>query len=755
MPFGIHSAQEIFHKRVNRLFEDLDGIETDIDDILVWGRTIEEHDKRLEAALDRAKMIGMTLNPDKCKFRVTEVTYFGHKLTATGVRPDPSKVDAVLNMPPPSDKSGVQRLLGMVNYLAKFIPGMSEITAPLREILKENVPWHWTNKHQIAFEKIKEILATDPILKYYDVTKPVVLQTDASSKGLGAVLLQDGCPIAYASRTLTTTQERYAQIEKKLLAVVFACERFHQYIYSKTVEVHSDHKPLENILKKPLAATPARLQRMLLRLQKYDTNLSYKQGKLLKVADTLSRAQLSQTAEEISNEEMRSQIHLIYANLPCSDEILEEVRQETSQDPVSQQVIRILRRGWPQSKKALPDNLKEYWNYRTEFSEIDGIILKDQRILIPLSMRKKILEKLHQGHQGIEKTKRRARETVFWPRINNEIESMVSKCSHCQELRNANSKEELHPHSVPVYPWQIVGTDIFHWNNKVYLLVVDYYSRFWEVVKLRSMTAENLIIEMKKIFSRHGIPEMVKSDNGPQYASKEFRQFATKWRFKQTTSSPRYPRSNGLAERTVQSVKRLLTKALSSHQDPYLAILESRNTPVDGFESPAKLLMSRNLRSIIPVLPQHFKPKTTDAKAFRANRERIQLQQKAYHDRQVPNLPALEKGEFVRMRVGKQWKPAIVTKNANEPRSYLVQTPEGKTYRRNRSHLMNTKEQYEWRLKEEEDEIEVEPSPPNERNSGKEQSVKGEEIEQFKNSSKHYITRSGRISKPPQRFNCN
>ena len=733
----------------------MDGIETDIDDILVWGRTIEEHDKRLEAALDRAKRIGMTLNPDKCKFRVTEVTYLGHKLTATGVRPDPSKVDAVLNMPPPSDKSGVQRLLGMVNYLAKFIPGMSEITAPLREILKKNVPWHWTNKHQIAFEKIKEILATDPILKYYDVTKPVVLQTDASSKGLGAVLLQDGCPIAYASRTLTTTQERYAQIEKELLAVVFACERFHQYIYGKTVEVHSDHKPLENILKKPLAATPARLQRMLLRLQKYDINLSYKQGKLLKVADTLSRAQLSQTAEEISNEEMKSQIHLIYANLPCSDEILEEVRQETSQDPVSQQVIRILRRGWPQSKKALPDNLKEYWNYRTELSEIDGIVLKDQRILIPLSMRKKILEKLHQGHQGIEKTKRRARETVFWPRINNEIESMVSKCSHCQELRNANSKEELHPHSVPVYPWQIVGTDIFHWNNNDYLLVVDYYSRFWEVVKLRSMTAENLIIEMKKIFSRHGIPEMVKSDNGPQYASKEFRQFATNWRFKQTTSSPRYPRSNGLAERTVQSVKRLLTKALSSHQDPYLAILESRNTPVDGFESPAKLLMSRNLRSIIPVLPQHFKPKTTDAKAFRANRERIQLQQKAYHDRQARNLPALEKGEFVRMRVGKQWKPAIVTKNANEPRSYLVQTPEGKTYRRNRSHLMKTKEQYEWRLKEEEDEIEVEPSPPNERNSGKEQSVKGEEIEQFKNSSKHYITRSGRISKPPQRFNCN
>ena len=141
----------------------------------------------------------------------------------------------------------------------------------------------------------------------------------------------------------TTQQERYEQIEKELLAVVFACERFHQYIYGKTVEVHSDHKPLENILKKPLGAAPARLQRILLRLQKYDINLIYKPGKLLKVADTPSRAQLAETAEEISEKDMKSQVHLFYANLPCSSEILEEVLQETARDPVSQKNIRMIR----------------------------------------------------------------------------------------------------------------------------------------------------------------------------------------------------------------------------------------------------------------------------------------------------------------------------------------------------------------------------------------------------------------------------
>ena len=306
---------------------------------MVWRKTIEEHGQRLQAALDRTKMIGMTLNPDRCKFLVTEVTFLGHKLTGEGVQPDQTKIEAIINMPAPQDKPGVQRLLGMANYLAKFIPGMSEITAPLRELLKKQVTWHWAVKHQAAFEEIKEIISNDRILRYYDVTKPVVLQTDASSKHLGEVLLQDGFPVAYASRTMTTTQERYAQIKKELLAVVFACERFHQYIYGKTVEVHSDHKPLENILKKPLSAAPDRLQRMLLHLQKYDINLIYKQGKLLKVADTLSSAQLAETAEEISERDMKSQVHLLYANLPCSSEILEEVRHVKDRDPVSQKII--------------------------------------------------------------------------------------------------------------------------------------------------------------------------------------------------------------------------------------------------------------------------------------------------------------------------------------------------------------------------------------------------------------------------------
>ncbi|CAB4009767.1 Hypothetical predicted protein, partial [Paramuricea clavata] len=223
MPFGIRSAQEVFHKRVHEIFEDIRGVETDIDDILVWGRTLQEHDERLKATLERARECNLKFKLEKCHFRSTSVVYIGHKLTSEGIKPDPQKIEAIVNMPEPHDKKGVQRLLGMVNYVGKFVPNLSEITSPLRELLKNDVLWHWLERHASAFEKIKTILTnTEPgILTYYDVTKPVKLQVDTSKSGLGAVLTQSNMPVAYASRSLTPAETRYAQIEKKLLAVVF------------------------------------------------------------------------------------------------------------------------------------------------------------------------------------------------------------------------------------------------------------------------------------------------------------------------------------------------------------------------------------------------------------------------------------------------------------------------------------------------------------------------------------------------------
>ena len=199
MPFGIKSAQEVFQKRMSQSLGDLQGVETDIDDMLVWGTNQEEHDKCLMAVLNRCEKINLTLNRDKCQFSVPKVSYIGHILSADGVQPDPEKVRAIQEMPPPTDKKGVERLLGTINYLAKFIPNMSTVTHPIRELLKSDVAFCWRKFQEKAFDKIKNILSAEPVLMYYDVTRLVTISCDASQSGLGALLLQDTKPVCLES----------------------------------------------------------------------------------------------------------------------------------------------------------------------------------------------------------------------------------------------------------------------------------------------------------------------------------------------------------------------------------------------------------------------------------------------------------------------------------------------------------------------------------------------------------------------------
>ena len=190
-------------------FGDLDAVETDVDDILVWGATIQEHDERLMKTLQRCQEINLTLNREKCEFRVKEVIYIGHKLTAEEVTPDEQKVEAIKRMPPPEDKKGTERLLGVVNYLAKFVPNMSTITKPIRELLRSDVEFQWGDAQKNAFQEVKDVLTKAPVLAYYDVTKPVKVTCDASKCGLGAALLQDDKLVAFASRALTQKRDMH------------------------------------------------------------------------------------------------------------------------------------------------------------------------------------------------------------------------------------------------------------------------------------------------------------------------------------------------------------------------------------------------------------------------------------------------------------------------------------------------------------------------------------------------------------------
>ena len=692
LPFGINSAQDEFQRRVDEAYEGLPGVAAIVDDILVYGRTKEEHDASLRAMLERTREKGIKLNKDKCIIGVTEVNYFGHTLTQEGIRPDPNKVKAIREMVSPQSKAELETILGMVTYLSKFAPRLSEITAPLRQLLKEDSEFVWDSNHDVAFQRMKDLLTQEPgpVLTYFDHTKEVKLQTDASNCGLGAVLLQGEKPVAYASKALNQTEENYATIEKELYAVLFGCKRFHHYLYGRQVIVESDHKPLESIMRKPLSAAPPRLQRMILQLQRYDIIITHKPGKQIPVADTLSRKPIECYDNSLS-EGMDYQIHAVISSAPVSDRKMAEIKAATAQDEQLSALKKVIIAGWSESKKKCSPAVAEFWNHRDEISEADGILLKGEKIIVPHALRAEMLTRIHAGHLGMEKCKQRARDVLFWPGMGQQIETLVASCSICLERRNSVPKEPMLTHPIPDRPWQVIATDLFTWNSSDYIVAVDYYSRYFEVEKIASLTSSTVTQKLRAMFARFGIPQTIVSDNGPCYSSQEFKAFAHAWDFEHITSSPLYPQSNGLAEKTVQTAKALMDKAHAQKTDPYLSLLEYRNTPVDGLKSPAQLLMSRRLRSILPTTGKQLQPELVCRSTVHSRRELCQERQKLYYDRNTRALPALPVGATIRFQhpTG-TWKPATVGEPASTERSYNILTGGGHTLRRNRRHLLQT-----------------------------------------------------------------
>ncbi|CAG4950691.1 unnamed protein product [Colias eurytheme] len=557
LPFGISSACEVFHSVMHRLFA-CEGVETYVDDVLVYGKTKEEHDERLHKVLQCAVANGVRFNRDKCKFGVREVKFLGHIFNSNGIKPDPDRIRVIRDMSIPVNRKELERFLGMSNYVSRFIPNYAKLVEPLRSLLKNNVQFDWHEIHTKAYNKIKTSLMNAPSLRFYDPNKQVTVSVDASAFGLGACLLQEGRPVAFAARALTPAESRWAQIEKEMLAIVYGCSKFHQFVYGHTnVIVESDHKPLESIFKKPLNDIPIRLQRLLLKLQRYSLNVCYVPGKLMFIADTLSRTKLDNlhSTEDKIQKDVEGHVNLIIQNTGFSDEKLKLVENETRNDVGLCKAMDYYKTGWPHTKALLDGSAKVYWDIRDEFHVIKNIAFKNHRVIIPTSLRKEMINRIHEGHLGIDKCKNRARDVMWWPGMSADIERAVRRCGVCAQHRAEQPREPLLPHPQPDTPWEVLAADIFQIKNKYFILVVDYYSKYVEVASLRDITSGSVIKQLKDMFSRHGIPKRLISDNGLQFTSGEFKNFSEAWGFRHVTSSPYYPRSNGLAERNVQTVK--------------------------------------------------------------------------------------------------------------------------------------------------------------------------------------------------------
>ena len=277
--------------------------------------------------------------------------------------------------------------------------------------------------------------------------------------------MQNGQPIAYASKRLTKTEQGYAQIEKELLGILFGCKRFHQYTYARPIRVHTDHKPIVSIIKKPLSAASPRLQRMLLQLQSYDLDVHFVPGKEIPLSDFLSRHSLIDTHPNLI-EDLDLHVHAVKQQLFVTDSRLDAIRSTIKSDGKMQKLKQTIARGWPELRAECEPEILQLWNHRVELSFEDDLIFIGQKLFIPPTLRQEMILKVHTGHLGVNKTLERAKDNLFWPGMWKDITEHVLQCATCLKHRDSNAKKPLIPHEFLDRPYQTIGVDLFHYDGK-------------------------------------------------------------------------------------------------------------------------------------------------------------------------------------------------------------------------------------------------------------------------------------------------
>ncbi|XP_064469808.1 uncharacterized protein K02A2.6-like [Ornithodoros turicata] len=613
MPFGIASAPAVFQRIMEQVTAGIPSVACYLDDIIVTGKSDDEHLDNLQQVFSRLREFGFTLKREKCAFFRAEVEYLGHVVNAQGFRPSPKKVSAVLNMPAPTNVSELRSFLGMVQHYGKYLKSLADVVAPLNDLLKKAVPWEWSSGCVEAFEKVKMMLVSVDALTHFDPAKPIFLAADASSRGLGAVIYHkvDGkdMAMAHASKTLTAPEKNYSQIEREALAIIFGVRKFHQYLWGRRFVLYTDHKPLTTIFgpKKGIPATTAsRLQRWALILMNYTFDIQYTPTAKFGNADGLSR--LPEGPDGDFDREMERGIFDVFltevnvvldhqvSTLPIS---VEDIAVATSQDPDLARVAAFVSGGWP---THVDPCLEAFFQRRTELTIYKGCLLWGIRTVIPPKFRSPLLSLLHEGHIGQTKMKMLARSYLWWPGLDRDIEREVRSCEPCASVAAHEVPVPLHQWEPADKPWVRLHADFAELNGKHYLIVIDAYSKWPEIEQLTSTAAEKTAIAFSDMFTRNGLPEVLVTDNGPPFTSKEFKNFLQANEIRHVLTPPYHPQSNGLAENFVRTFKTALRRAaLEGTKDSVRSFLfKYRITPhATTGRSPCAMLNGRQFRHFL------------------------------------------------------------------------------------------------------------------------------------------------------------
>ena len=663
LPFGLTNAPAQFQRIMNFVLSDLIGhsVLVYIDDIIVYSQNEEEHAKHLEMVFKRLRQYNLTLKASKCNIGKHEVELLGYVISSDGIRPQKSKTEAISGLACPSTVREVRSFLGMAGYYRQCIEQFAEIAEPLTRLTRKNEPFVWTDEQTNAFNKLKAALISEPILAYPDTSKPYILHTDASDKAIGAILTQDQNGqervIAYLSHQLSSTQRRWAAIEREAYAVVYALDHLKCYLWGADFQIFTDHKPLTSLFRAEIRNT--KIQRWAIQISEFGAPILYRKGKHNIRADMLSRI----------------------ASVQIKQEPIERVEPPVEEDPLPWHRDGLDPETMGQLQKtAYPDT----WSQAGENGHVinNGILYSTikptenseqrLRLVLPPEYHHQVTERCHHdtGHQAMLKTLDQVRRAYVWPGMRKFVTEFVATCPLCQVYKDAKPEKEVGRMPVPPRPLHTWGIDLIgpfvpslKHKNKYIMTCIDHLTGWVEGIPIANKTNECVWQAlMENIVARYGLPEVIVTDNGGEFTAKNFESFLAECGVRKVKVTPYHPETNGRIERFNGTLKRILKKLVANDEVMWEqrlpeALWAYRQTEhVSVGRSPYQALFGmapRQPGQSIPGVPpsQHYKRLTSARKLARACQEK--KAQETFEKRQLRHSqpPMLHPGDMVLKKV--------------------------------------------------------------------------------------------------------